>query len=135
VVLVDAVGIEESRHPVVDFLALSMDEVAQHSYFDPDRFRIDVDALPLEQRAAMAGNRAALAVYGGRSMTDPTLRDRLAAVERPTLVVRGEADRVADPDSGRAYAAAIPGARFTLLRGTGHVPQVETPELLRDAIT
>ncbi len=134
VVLVDAVGIEVPGHPVVDFFALSMDEVAKHSYHDPDRFRIDVDALPPAAREVMAGNRAALTVYGGRAMTDPGLRDRLADVKVPTLVVWGGADRIADPDYGRALADAIPGARFELLRGTGHVPQVETPELLRDTL-
>jgi hypothetical protein len=67
-------------------------------------------------------------------MTDPGLGARLAGVRVPTLVVWGEADRIADPDYGRAYAAAIPGARFALLRGTGHVPQVETPQLLISAL-
>jgi len=134
VVLVDAVGIEVPGHPVVDFFGLTMDEVAQHSYYEPAKFRIDVDALPPAARAAMAGNRAALAVYGGPEMTDKTLRDRLADVRVPTLVIWGEADRIADPDFGRALAAAIPGAQFELLHRTGHMPQVETPELLRDTL-
>jgi pimeloyl-ACP methyl ester carboxylesterase len=134
VVLVDAVGIAVPGHPVVDFFALTMDEVAQHSYADPARFRIDVDALPPAARAAMAGNRAALTVYGGREMTDPGLRDRLADVSVPALVIWGEADRIADPGYGKALAAAIPGAGFELLAGTGHLPQVETPELLLTAL-
>ena len=134
VVLVDAVGIEVPGHPVVDFFALAMDEVAQHSYYEPDRFRLDVDAMPPAARAIMADNRATLVVYGGRTMTDPTLRARLADVKPPMLVVWGEADRIADPGYGRAYADAIPGAEFTLLRRTGHVPQLETPELLRDTL-
>jgi len=79
----------------------------------------------------MTGNRAALAVYGGTpSMVDPTLRDRLTAVSLPVLVLWGESDRIVDPEYGRAYADAIPTARFQLLARTGHVPQVETPELL-----
>lgn len=134
VVLVDAVGIEVPGHPVVDFFALTADEVVRLTYHDPDRFRLDPDALPPAQRAAVAGNRAALAVYGGPTMTDPGLRARLADLAVPCLVVWGEADRIADPDYGRAYAAAVPGARFALLPGTGHVPQVETPELLRDTL-
>ncbi len=35
-----------------------------------------------------------------------------------------------DPAYGRAFAQAIPGATFPLLPASGHVPQMETPELL-----
>jgi pimeloyl-ACP methyl ester carboxylesterase len=55
-------------------------------------------------------------------------------VKTPTLVVWGDSDRIADVDYGRAYAAAIPGARFQLLSDTGHLPQIETPEQLLDAV-
>lgn len=33
-----------------------------------------------------------------------------------------------------AYAAAIPGARFQLLTETGHMPRIETPYELIDAV-
>ncbi|MGT2424848.1 alpha/beta fold hydrolase [Amnibacterium kyonggiense] len=132
IVLVDAVGAEVAGHPVSDDLDPA--DLVRRSWFDPTRApSLDPAALPPAARAVVAGNRAALALYGG-TMTDPTLLDRLGGVDVPALVVWGEADRIADPEYGRAVAAAIPGARFELLRGTGHVPQVETPELLLDAI-
>jgi pimeloyl-ACP methyl ester carboxylesterase len=133
-VLVDAAGIEVEGHPAVDFFSLSLDEVAQLSYHDPVRFRIDPSTMPEAVRAAFAGNRASLAVYGGPSMSDPTLRGRLAGVTVPTLVLWGDSDRMYVPEYGRAYAASIPGATFTLLSKTGHVPQIETPEQLLDPI-
>ena len=130
-VLVDAVGIEVPGHPVADFFSLTLDQVAEFSYHDPDKFRIDPAKMPPALLAAMPGNRATLAIYGGNSsMADPTLRERLEAVTMPVLVLWGESDRIVDAEYGRAFAAAIPGARFELLSGTGHVPQVETPELL-----
>jgi pimeloyl-ACP methyl ester carboxylesterase len=134
VVLVDACGIEVPGHPVADFFSLTLDQVAEFSYHDPGPFRIDPAAMSAEQRAAMAGNREALAVYGGTAMADPGLRARLGQVSVPTLVVWGDSDRIVDPDYGRAYAAAIPGARFRLLEATGHVPQIETPAQLLGAI-
>ena len=133
-VLVDAVGIEVEGHPVTDIFPLSLDELARLSYHDPAAFRIDPAAMTEAQRAGMAANRAALQVYGGTRMADPTLRGRLAAIAAPTLVIWGDADRIADPGYGRAYAAAIPGARFELLTETGHLPQLESPELLLRAV-
>ncbi|HVZ75474.1 MAG TPA: alpha/beta hydrolase [Polyangia bacterium] len=132
-VLVDAVGIELPGHPVADPFALSLEALMNLSYHDPVRFRIDPSKLTPQQQAAFGANRAALETYAGGPM-DAGLRARLAALTRPTLVVWGEADRVADVDYGRAFAAAIPGARFQLLAGTGHVPQIETPELLAETI-
>ncbi len=133
-VLVDACGIEVPGHPVADFFSLTLDQVAELSYHDPGPFRIDPATMSAEQRAAMAGNREALAVYGGAAMADPGLRARLGQVSVPTLVVWGDSDRIVDPDYGRAFAAAIPGARFRLLEATGHVPQIETPAPLLGAI-
>ncbi len=135
VVLVDAVGIEVPDHPVADFFSLTMEQVAQFSYHDPAAFRAYVATLSEEQRAAMVTNRAALAVYGGHpSMVDPTLHGRLAGITVPTLVLWGDSDRIVDPDYGRAYAAAIPGAWFQVLTATGHVPWIETPDQFLRAV-
>ena len=135
VVLVDAVGIDVPDHPVVDFFSLNLDQVAELSYHDPDKFRIDPSAMSDQQRAAMAGNRQALAAYSGTAMSDPTLNVRLGQVDVPVLVLWGDSDRIVDPEFGRAYAKAIPGAVFQLLPATGHVPQLETPDQLLDAIS
>ncbi len=128
--LVGAVGLDVPGHRPADFFALTMDEVADLSYFEPDRFRLDPTTMPPALMALMPGNRAALAVYGGSTMTDPTLGDRLGQISVPTLVVAGEADRIVDAEVARAYAALIPGARFVLLPRTGHLPQLETPAAL-----
>ncbi|WP_437849602.1 alpha/beta fold hydrolase [Sorangium sp. So ce363] len=133
IVLVDAVGIDVADQPIADVFSLPKGQLAERSYHDPARFRIDVTRLSEAQRAAMeasiASNFAALRIYGG-SMMDPTLRRRLSAITVPTLIVWGDSDRISTPDYGRAYAAAIPGARFELLADTGHLPQVENPEAL-----
>jgi pimeloyl-ACP methyl ester carboxylesterase len=133
-VLIDAVGIEVPGHPIADFFSLTPRQLAEHSYHDPDRFGIDPSKLSQEALAVMAGNRAAIGVYAGTSMAGAGLAERLSAVTTPTLVVWGDSDRIADVDYGRAYAKAIPGARFQLLSNTGHLPQIETPEQLLDAV-
>jgi pimeloyl-ACP methyl ester carboxylesterase len=129
-VLVNAVGIDSIAHPVADFFAMTLDQVVDVSYFDPDAHRIDVSTWTDEQRAIAAGNRAALRAYATGVMADPSLAKRLADTAVPATVVWGEADRMATPDYGREFAAAIPGATFRLLPRAGHLPQLEVPEVL-----
>ena len=128
VVLVDAVGIEVPEHPVPDFFALTVEEIGRRCWYDPTKM-IDPTTLPPAVRATLPGNRAALTAYIGYG-SDATLLGRLAGVTVPVLVLWGEADRMGDLDYGRAYAQAIPGARFQVLPHAGHLPQVETPEEL-----
>jgi pimeloyl-ACP methyl ester carboxylesterase len=129
-VLVDAVGLEVPGHPVTDVRPLTLDELTRLSFHDPSKFRIDPSRLSEEQRAGMAANRATLYLYGGESMTDSTLGERLARIEIPTLVVWGTADQIVDLAYGQAYADAIPAARLTIVPEAGHLPQIETPEIL-----
>ena len=108
VVLVDAAGLVLPDYPAPDFFSLTMDQVAELSYYRPDAFRLDVDHMPDAVKAMMAGNRAALTVYGGPAMADPGLLDRLPDITVPVLVIWGEADRMIPVEHGRAYAKAIP---------------------------
>jgi pimeloyl-ACP methyl ester carboxylesterase len=134
-VLLDAVGIEVQGHPVTDVSGLSLPEIQALSFHDPAPFRVDPAAVPDAQKAIMAANAATLAVYAGSpAMADPTLLDRLSSIAIPTLVLWGESDQIVASAYGQAYAAAIHGARFAVLPATGHVPQLETPELVIQAI-
>jgi pimeloyl-ACP methyl ester carboxylesterase len=134
IVLIDAVGIEVPGHPVADFFSLTMDRVFQRSFHNPEPFRIDPATLPAAAQAIAAGNRAAISVYAGAAMADPTLLEHLGSLEIPALVLWGRSDGIVDVDYGRAYAAAIPMARFQLLPETGHSPQLETPDQVIHAI-
>jgi pimeloyl-ACP methyl ester carboxylesterase len=133
VVLVGAIGIEDADHPVPDVSTLTMPEIMALSYHDPAPFLPDPARLTDQQKADAAANRAALTVYAPTN-GDPTLLPRLTAVKTPTLVLAGEADRIATPAYARTLAAAIPTAHYVLLPGTGHMPMIETPELLLAAI-
>jgi pimeloyl-ACP methyl ester carboxylesterase len=133
-IIIDGTGIEVPGHPIADFFSLTMNQVFELSFHNPDRFGFDPAALPPAAQEIAAGNRAALATYAGTAMIDPTLRERLSSLELATLVLWGDSDRIVDPEYGRALAAAIPKARFQLLRDTGHMPQVETPDQVLEAI-
>src|SRR6266567_5251261 len=131
IVLVDAVGIQVEGHAIANVFPLTPDELSALSFHNPAPFRIDPATLSPDQVAARAGNFQALGVYGREpGMRDPKLRRRLGRVTIPALVVWGESDGVVDPDYGRAYAQSLPNARFKLIPGAGHVPQIEQPERL-----
>ncbi len=130
-VLVNAIGVAVQGEPVADVLSLSPRELAERSFSDPDTYFVDPATLPPERIAMMEANFRTLAAYcGPHEMADPTLMDRLASLDLPSLVVWGENDRIATPTYGRAYAAALPGARFELIPGCGHMPQIEQPARL-----
>jgi pimeloyl-ACP methyl ester carboxylesterase/quercetin dioxygenase-like cupin family protein len=134
VVIVDAAGLQIDGAPVPDVSQLTPEQIAQLSYFSPDKFLVDPATMTPEQRATRVANLAAMGTYIGGSMADPALLSRLPAISLPALVVWGAADRMIPAEHGRAYAAAIPGARLTVIEHAGHLPQLEAPEELKSAI-
>ncbi|MEV0157349.1 alpha/beta hydrolase [Micromonospora sp. NPDC050686] len=57
-----------------------------------------------------------------------------AAVRAPTLVVGGLADRLVDVRVAERTARVIPDSRLLMLRGVGHVAQLEVPRLVARAV-
>ena len=62
-----------------------------------------------------------------RSMASYPLRDRLARIACPTLVVWGARDRMVPVRDASAFERLIPGARKIVYPDTGHVPMLERP--------
>ena len=138
-VLVDAYGIRVSAdrqvRDMADVWALPPDEVLRLAFHDPELGRLDYAALDDEEAQIAARNQQAAVLYGWKPyLNDPKLARRLRRAEVPSLVVWGEADGITPPAYGRAYAAAIPGARFELVAGAGHYPEVEQPDRLSTLI-
>jgi 3-oxoadipate enol-lactonase len=67
--------------------------------------------------------------YAGccEALADLDLRDRLAAIEAPTLVVTGAEDPVAPPEAGELLAASISAARHVTVAGARHIANAEQP--------
>lgn len=51
----------------------------------------------------------------------------VAAIACPALVIHGEQDRIIDKRTSEDLARALPRAELAILRGVGHVPQLEAP--------
>ncbi|RAS71072.1 pimeloyl-ACP methyl ester carboxylesterase [Lentzea atacamensis] len=126
-VIVNGIGVEVDGHPVTDIRGFTLAEIQAHSWHDPAKAPTPSGTGPSPDVRALIG-------YTGPSMSDPTLLDRLGDVRIPVHVLWGESDRIVDAAYGKAYAAAIPGSTFTPLPRTGHLPQLETPEELLEAL-
>lgn len=68
------------------------------------------------------------------AFTSQDLLARLPAVDLPTVIVCGLADRTTPPRDSRRMAAAIPGARSMWVPGAGHMLPWEAPAAIRDAV-
>src|SRR5262249_53033431 len=134
VIVIDGVGIEVPGHPIADFFTPSLEQVFELSFHDPSPFRVDPSSLPPSAQAVLAGDRVALAVYAGAALYDPSLIHRLSEMQTPTLGVWGASDRFVDLEYGRAFAAAIPKAHFEIVAAAGHMPQIESPDRLLQAV-
>ena len=68
-----------------------------------------------------------------RALQDFDLRPGLAAMAQPVLLVAGAEDG-AMPQTLRALAAAIPGARYAEVPDAGHLPGIERPDAFNTAL-
>ncbi|HEY7279170.1 MAG TPA: alpha/beta fold hydrolase [Trebonia sp.] len=62
------------------------------------------------------------------------MRQSLAAICTPTLVIVGQYDWVCPPASSRALAAGIAGAKLAEIAGAGHFPFSEEPPAFQRAV-
>jgi malonyl-CoA O-methyltransferase len=59
------------------------------------------------------------------------LRDALASITVPSLVIAGEHDRITPVAAGRELASRLPSARFLEVPKAGHAPFLSHPETVR----
>ncbi len=64
------------------------------------------------------------------AVRDADLTSDAPQIDVPTLVVVGDDDKASPPDLVRATAEMIPGARFAVIEGAGHLPCIERPDEL-----
>jgi class 3 adenylate cyclase/pimeloyl-ACP methyl ester carboxylesterase len=90
----------------------------------PDTSKEQMRVYAEQQRDTISGDTAARFL---ETVGRFDVRDLLAEVAVPTLVLQVEGDSVTPLHIGRALASGIPGARFVLLPGRNHVPASGDP--------
>lgn len=64
-----------------------------------------------------------------RALMDFDLRGRLGGIKAPALIMVGQRDSILPPHLSEYIHKSIPGSRFMIIDGAGHLPPVEKPEL------
>ncbi|MEM9318338.1 MAG: 3-oxoadipate enol-lactonase [Pseudomonadota bacterium] len=96
-------------------------------------YRAAADVTPWRARLSAtddAGFSGCAAAIAGADFYSTT-----AALRLPALVIAGAHDGSTPPDMVREMADLIPGARFELLRGSGHLPPIDAPEETAQLLT
>ena len=111
----------------------AMADGVMERWFTP-AFRRDRAEFPLYRNMLI---RTTAGGYAGTcaAIRDTDLRESTGRLRLPCLAVCGDQDGATPPDLVRETAALIPGSRFELIRGAGHIPPVEQPEALGALIT
>ena len=94
---------------------------------------IAADAIPGADIAAHSMLRKMMNTRGVRPAM--MLRGDMAHLPVPTLFGWGDRDAYAPPSSGESLARQMPHARLEIIADAGHMPQLDRPNAVADAIT
>ncbi len=147
-VLVDPVGIKiggREDRDIAHFFNTRPDELLRRAWHDPKTIppgcyglgwqAVIDDSMTDTDIVTLARNWDSLCLYAWTPhMYNPRLKPWLRRIDVPTLVLWGESDQIVSPDYGRAYAQAIPGARFETIAAAGHHPELEQPAAFVDRV-
>jgi pimeloyl-ACP methyl ester carboxylesterase len=136
--LIDPVGIKVDGWIYPFLFGMDIPEIVATVFHDPSAALAlvppdqSVETLALQYRQGTAIARVSWNPY----LYDPLLRRRLPRISAPTLICWGAHDRLAPlVPCGEAWKREIPGARLRVFDDSGHVPHLEEPGAVAEAIT
>ncbi len=134
--LIDSAGIHVKGVPKTDIFLIDPEEQARLMYADPARAAAAAERAAAEKYQEIAVmNRIASARLGWQPrFFNPRLERWLHRIDRPTLILWGEEDRIIPPPYGDAFQRLIQGSRLERIPAAGHLPHVERPELVARSI-
>jgi pimeloyl-ACP methyl ester carboxylesterase len=139
--IADAPGMWVDEEPLPDmFRILQKPENAPGLLFhDPHSYMADLlfksGASEEERMLTAFQNMAVLARLVWERPYDPKLPARLHRVQKPTLLLWGDDDRLVPPAYGKAYQKYLPRAEFRIIPNCGHLPMFECEAEFVDAIS
>ena len=135
-VLIDPVGIKVDGWIYPFLFGMELPEIVATVFHNPmAALALAPPDMSIETLAVLYRQNTALArVAWNPYLYNPLLRRRLARIDAPTLLAWGAHDRLVPLVCAEAWRKAIPGATLRVFDGSGHVPHLEEPEAVADAV-
>ncbi len=131
-VLVGAAGIRPDEGEIMDQMLFKDEHYLKSSFRDDAAYAefFGEDESPeLEQLWELSREMTARVTWRPY-MYNRRLPPLLREVETPSLIIWGEHDRIVPSNCGELYAQALPNARLEVVKGAGHVVELEEPETI-----
>ena len=138
ITLISSVGIPVKNDPVADLFMMAPEQLLRALYADPDILARELARTPApeEIQRMIVSRRSSARLAWSPRFVNLKLSKWLHRITVPVQMIWGAEDKIVAPDYGRAYAAAVPNAKFELIDRAGHFPHVEQPdETARRALT
>ena len=136
-IVVDPLGLRVPGAQTTDLFQLDPARTRAALFADatvPLAHELVPDTPSPESIEGMLKGRQVFARFAWQFPDNPKLAGYLYRVKCPTLTVWGERDSVVPVTHGHVYQAEVGEAAFTALPSCGHLPHVEQPEALANAV-
>lgn len=108
-------------------------DVAMRRLFAPG-FQAANPALLAERRARFLATDLSVFTAACAALATLDLRDAVRGLDTPTLVMVGAQDEATPPAMARELASLLPDARLIELDACAHVPQLQAPDRVSEAV-
>ncbi len=139
-ILIDPVGLWRDDLPVRNWMVLSEKARRSALFADPEgeaaksffTMPSDPDAR-LDALSEMIWSQACTGKFVW-PIADRGLKRRIHRIAAPTLIVWGEADRIAAAAYAKEFGDRITGAKIAMIGKAGHLPHLEQPGMVAKAV-
>jgi 3-oxoadipate enol-lactonase len=102
-------------------------------WFTPSALAENSPGVRYARECVLRGEPAQVAA-AWRAFLKLETADQLPRLTKPTLVLAGELDASTTPEVMKPIAASVPGAQYVEMPGAPHMPTLETPDRLVEAL-
>jgi pimeloyl-ACP methyl ester carboxylesterase len=134
-VLIDSVGLWRDDHPVKNWMIMPDEPLRKALFADPEHGKaFFAQSSDAEERADRIWALACTAKFIW-PVPDKGLKRRIHRVKAPTLVIWGAEDGITPPVYADEFARRIPEASSVCIEHAGHLPHLEQPHAVLQAIS